>query len=295
MLARLRFGGRVKIQCGTKLLDLAQPKIMGILNVTTDSFSDGGRYFANGRLDLDLALQQARTMVAEGAAIVDVGGESTRPGAQPVTEAEELDRVVAVVERLALELDVIVSVDTSNAAVMKASVDAGAGLINDVRALKNPGTLTAAAALDRPVCLMHMQGEPGTMQRDPVYEDVVAEVKTYLLQRAQLCREHGIDPRQILIDPGFGFGKTLSHNLALLRSLPEFAATGFPVLVGLSRKSMIDKITKRPVDQRLPGSLTLALLAVQGGAKILRVHDVAATQDVLQIWAAFQDNSRPQN
>lgn len=267
------------------------PRVMGILNVTADSFSDGGRYFENGRLNIDLALQQAREMVEAGAAIIDVGGESTRPGAQAVSEQEELDRVVPVVEKICADLDVIVSVDTSSPVVMEAVASAGAGIINDVRALRRPGAVGKVASLKLPVCLMHMQGEPGSMQANPVYKDVVTEVKDFLLQRTQACVAAGIKPEQILIDPGFGFGKTLDHNLQLLRGLHAFAGLEQPVLVGLSRKSMIDKILRRPVDQRLPGSLALALIAAQAGARILRVHDVAATQDVLQIWAAFQDNS----
>jgi dihydropteroate synthase len=263
---------------------------MGILNVTADSFSDGGRYFENGQLSIDLAMRQARDMVKAGVSIIDVGGESTRPGAQAVSEQEELDRVVPVVERICAELEVIVSVDTSSPAVMEAAAKAGAGLINDVRALQRPGALEALVSLNLPVCLMHMQGEPGTMQRDPAYQNVVTEVKDFLLERAHACIHAGLAADKILIDPGFGFGKTLAHNLQLLRSLSVFTDLNFPVLVGLSRKSMIDKLLQRPIDQRLPGSLTLALLAVQAGARILRVHDVAATQDVLQIWMAIDDN-----
>jgi len=283
----------VQLQCGKQSLDLSQPKIMGILNVTTDSFSDGGRYFENGQLNLDLALRQAEAMVAAGAAIIDVGGESTRPGAESVSEAEELDRVVPIIEKIKRTLDVIVSVDTSNPVVMEACAQVGAGLINDVRALQRPGAIDKVVSLGLPVCLMHMQGEPGTMQQNPVYNDVVYEVSEFLLARATACMAAGLSSKQIILDPGFGFGKTLDHNLKLLRQLGELCDTGFPVLAGLSRKSMLAKMLNRSVDQRLPGSLALAMLAVQQGAKILRVHDVAATQDVLQIWTAFQHNSSP--
>jgi len=283
----------VQLQCGKQSLDLSQPKIMGILNVTTDSFSDGGRYFENGQLNLDLALRQAEAMVAAGAAIIDVGGESTRPGAESVSEAEELDRVVPIIEKIKRTLDVIVSVDTSNPVVMEACAQMGAGLINDVRALQRPGAIDKVISLGLPVCLMHMQGEPGTMQQNPVYNDVAYEVSEFLLARATACMAAGLSSKQIILDPGFGFGKTLDHNLKLLRQLGELCDTGFPVLAGLSRKSMLAKMLNRSVDQRLPGSLALAMLAVQQGAKILRVHDVAATQDVLQIWTAFQHNSSP--
>lgn len=278
------------LQCGSRQLDLSQPCVMGILNVTADSFSDGGTYFEEGKLNPSLAVQRANTMVEEGAAIIDVGGESTRPGAQAVSEQEELDRVIPIVEAIHTQLDVVISVDTSSPAVMRAAVKAGAGLLNDVRALRRPGALEAAAELNTPVCLMHMLGEPSTMQNAPTYKNVVGEVCEYLQQRAQACIGAGIAKRQILLDPGFGFGKTLEHNLSLLRGLADLKCLGYPVLVGLSRKSMIDKLLNRTVDQRLPGSLALALIAAQHGAKIIRVHDVAATQDVLQIWSAFADN-----
>lgn len=265
---------------------------MGILNVTQDSFSDGGRYFENGGLNLDLALRQAQAMVAEGAHIIDVGGESTRPGATPVSLQEELDRVIPVVEAIRRELDTLISVDTSSPQVMAAGVQAGADLINDVRALSSPGAVDKAVSLGRPVCLMHMQGNPSTMQQQPTYQNVVREVCEYLQTRAQECVSAGISPDQIVLDPGFGFGKTLDHNLELLRNLKTIADLGYPILVGLSRKSMLQKLLDRPVDQRLSGSLALALLAAQNGANIIRVHDVAATRDILQIWAAFQDNAR---
>ena len=265
---------------------------MGILNVTQDSFSDGGRYFENGRLKLSLAVQQARKMVADGAAIIDVGGESTRPGAQPVSVTEELDRVVAVAAAIRAEFDVVVSVDTSTPEVMAAAAAVGAGLINDVRALQRSGAVDELVSLGIPVCLMHMRGEPGTMQQDPHYDNVVAEVSEFLYQRAQVCIAAGLSPQQIILDPGFGFGKNLGHNLELLRHLSALNDLGFPLLVGLSRKSILGQLLNRPVEQRLPGSLALALLAAQAGARIIRTHDVAATRDVLQIWAAIQDNQR---
>lgn len=282
----------MKLRCGQQVLDLSRPQIMGILNVTQDSFSDGGQFFQQNQLNIDLALKQAEAMVAEGAAIIDVGGESTRPGAQAVTEDEELERVVPVVEAIKANLDVIVSVDTSAPKVMAESATVGAGLINDVRALQRQGAIEAVASLNIPVCLMHMQGQPGSMQANPHYEDVVAEVFQFLKKRADVCIKAGVKADQILIDPGFGFGKTLEHNLSLLANLSEFGSLPYPLLVGLSRKSMLQHLLSRPVDQRLPGSVALALLAAQRGARIVRVHDVAATQDVLQIWAAIQDNGR---
>lgn len=271
------------LTCGKHTLDLTRPVVMGILNTTPDSFSDGGSYYAGGRLDLDLALRRAEQMLVEGAAIIDVGGESTRPGAAPVSEQEELDRVVPVVEAIVANLGAIVSVDTSTPAVISASAAAGAGMINDVRALERPGALEATADTDLPVCLMHMQGQPGTMQRDPHYDDVVAEVGTYLLQRLRACQDAGIPRERVIFDPGFGFGKNDEHLLALMRNLPELAPSDIPMLVGVSRKSMIGRLLGREVRDRLPGSLALALLAVQRGAKILRVHDVAATADVLKM------------
>ncbi|MBN8430584.1 dihydropteroate synthase [Microbulbifer salipaludis] len=273
----------MKLHCGTRTLDLSRPQVMGILNTTPDSFSDGGSYYAGGDLNLDLVLYRAEQMVRDGAAILDIGGESTRPGAEPVSEEEELARVVPVVEAISQRLDVVISVDTSTAAVIRESAAVGAGLINDVRALTRPGALQAAAATDLPVCLMHMQGQPGTMQAKPEYSDVVAEVREYLDQRLAACIEAGIDRARVIYDPGFGFGKNDQHNLALLRSLPELAPTDVPLLVGLSRKSMIGRLLGREVEERLPGSLALALLSAQRGARIIRVHDVAATADVLKM------------
>lgn len=269
--------------CGRHTLDLSRPQVMGILNTTPDSFSDGGNYYAGGALDTDLALRRAEQMVREGAAIIDVGGESTRPGAASVSEAEELERVAPVVEAIAAELDVVISVDTSTPEVIRESAAVGAGLINDVRALERPGALEAAAATGLPVCLMHMRGQPGSMQRDPHYGDVVAEVAAYLRERQRACEAAGIGRQRLIFDPGFGFGKTDEHNLALLRNLSELAPSDIPLLVGLSRKSMIGRLLNRKVEQRVPGSLALALLAAQRGARILRVHDVAATVDVLRL------------
>ncbi|MFO1504645.1 MAG: dihydropteroate synthase [Steroidobacteraceae bacterium] len=250
---------------------------MGILNVTPNSFSDGGRF--DGR---DAALAQARRMVADGAAIIDVGGESTRPGAEPVPLQQELDRVLPVIEAVRRELDVLVSIDTMKPEVMRAAAAAGAGLINDVMALQAPGALEAAAASGAAVCLMHMQGTPRTMQQDPHYEDVVKEVGEFLGARATACRNAGIAADSIVLDPGFGFGKNIDHNLQLLRGLAKLVGE-YPLLVGLSRKSMLGKITGRPVDQRLAGSIVLAALAVAAGARIVRCHDVAETVDAVRV------------
>ncbi|AOS97064.1 Dihydropteroate synthase [Microbulbifer aggregans] len=273
----------MKLTCGNHVLDLSSPQIMAVLNTTPDSFSDGGRYYREGELDLSVAVDRARQMVAEGAAIIDIGGESTRPGAAPVTEEQEYQRVVPVVAAIAGELDVVISVDTSTPAVMHAAAEAGAGLINDVRALQRPGALEAAAASGLPVCLMHMQGQPGTMQANPEYDDVVAEVSAFLQERLRACEEAGIPRHRVVFDPGYGFGKTDEHNLELLRHQAELAPEDIPLLAGLSRKSMIGRLLGREVDERLPGSLALALLAAQRGARILRVHDVAATADALAL------------
>ena len=270
---------RTVLDCGGRRLVLDRPRVMGILNVTPDSFSDGGRY-----LDPAAALARARRMVEEGADLVDVGGESTRPGAEPVPAAEELRRVVPVIEAIATELPVPVSVDTSKPEVMRAAVAAGASLINDVRALRAPGALEAAAEAGVPVCLMHMRGEPRTMQEAPAYGDVVAEVRAFLLERAAACEAAGIPRGRILIDPGFGFGKTLEHNLALMRRLEAFVGTGFPVLVGVSRKSMIGALAGgAPVERRLHGSVAAAVVAACKGAAIVRVHDVAPTVEALRV------------
>ncbi|HTW38702.1 MAG TPA: dihydropteroate synthase [Steroidobacteraceae bacterium] len=270
------------LRCGGRTLDLSTPIVMGVLNVTPDSFSDGGRF-----LDPDRALERAQRMQEEGAAIIDVGGESTRPGAAPVSSGEELERVIPLIERLRGRLSAVISVDTSKPEVMRAAAPAGAGLINDVRALRAPGALAAAAASGCAVCLVHMQGEPATMQRDPRYTDVVSEVGAFLVARAQACEAAGLAADRILIDPGFGFGKTLEHNLELLRRLHELCASGFPVLVGLSRKSTVAALTGRPASERLAGSIALATIAALKGARIVRAHDVAATLDALRVVAAL--------
>lgn len=280
----------MQLQCGNHSLDLSHPRVMGILNITPDSFSDGGNLYENSRVSLDLVLKKAEQMLAQGVDILDVGGESTRPGARPVTEQEELDRVIPVIEALVNRLGVLVSVDTSTASVIAESARVGAGMINDVRALQREGALAAAAATGLPICLMHMQGEPSSMQHNPQYQDVVQEVQMFLKSRVTACRAAGIPDNRLLLDPGFGFGKTLEHNLALLQRLPEIKALGFPVLAGLSRKSMLAHLLGRPVNERLAGSLALAMLAAQQGAAVIRVHDVAETVDVLRILSAFATN-----
>lgn len=267
--------------CQGRRLDLSSPRIMGILNVTPDSFSDGGRFDRT-----EDAIRHAERMVNEGADILDVGGESTRPGASAVGESEEIDRVIPVIESIVSRIDVPVSIDTSKAAVMNAAVEAGACMINDVNALRGADALEVAAGLGVPVCLMHMQGEPRTMQQSPSYSEVVSDVIEFLLRRVAACEAVGISRDNIVLDPGFGFGKTLEHNLSLLRALPSLVEQGYPVLAGISRKSMLGMITGRDVGQRLAGSLAAALIALQGGAAILRVHDVAETVDVLRVWQA---------
>jgi len=271
------------LDCAGLSLEISRPRVMGILNVTADSFSDGGAF-----LTRQAALRRAREMVAEGAAIIDVGGESTRPGASSVSVQEELDRVVPVIELIRAELSAVVSVDTSKPEVMRAAVAAGAGLINDVRALREEGALQAAAELGVPVCLMHMQGEPRTMQVAPHYDDVVAEVKAFLAERLAACREAGIDDRRLLIDPGFGFGKTVAHNLSLMKHLSQFTALGAPVLVGASRKSLIGAVLEVPVDGRVYGSIALAALAVAQGAAVIRAHEVTATVHAVKMAAAVR-------
>lgn len=256
---------------------------MGILNVTPDSFSDGGNF-----VSLDAALHHAEEMISQGAVILDVGGESTRPNASAVPLQQELDRVIPVIEAIRSRFSVSISIDTSKPEVMRAAVAVGASLINDVCALRVDGALEAAAALNVPVCLMHMQGEPRTMQRHPYYEDVVAEVKTFLAERIDRCLEAGMNKQNIWVDPGFGFGKTLQHNLDLLRQLHEFVDMGVPVLVGLSRKSMIGQIVDEPVEGRVMGSVAAALIAAQQGASVIRVHDVKETAQALKVLAAVQ-------
>ena len=269
------------LDCGGRALDLSRTAIMGILNVTPDSFSDGGIFLAR-----DAAVTHALVMVEEGADIIDVGGESTRPGAQAVSVQEELDRVIPVIEAIARAVPVPISIDTSKPEVMRAAVAAGAGLINDVRALRATDALQTAAALDVPVCLMHMQGEPRSMQHHPVYTDVVVEVRDFLRERIETCVAAGISRDRIIVDPGFGFGKTAEHNLELLRRLGELRVLGAPILAGLSRKSMIGALLGLPVAQRLHASVALALIAVQNGATMLRVHDVRATREAIRMFEA---------
>ena len=268
--------------CGKLRLPLERPLLMGIVNVTPDSFSDGGRHF-----DPAQAVAHARRLVEEGADILDIGGESSRPGAQSVSIEEELRRVLPVFEALAGD-GIPLSVDTLKPEVMRRAVAAGASIINDIAALQAPGALEAAAASDAAVCLMHMQGEPGTMQADPQYRDVVAEVRDFLARRVATAQAAGIATERIIVDPGFGFGKRLAHNLALLRELAQFAGLGACVLAGLSRKSMLGEITGRNVGLRETASVAAALLAVRNGARILRVHDVAATRDALAVWSAVE-------
>lgn len=272
-----------RLPCGSRLLDLSRPQVMGILNVTPDSFSDGGRFTAR-----DAALRHAEQMVAAGATLIDVGGESTRPGARIVSPIEELERVAPVVEAIARNLDVIISVDTSTPAVMRESARLGAGLINDVRSLQRDGALEAAADTGLPVCLMHMRGEPGNMQDNPQYADIVVEVRDFLAERMAACSAAGISVERIVLDPGFGFAKTLEHNLSLFKHMGELLALGRPLLVGVSRKSMIGKVLGHEVGGRLYGSLGLAALALTKGTHILRVHDVAETVDVVRMIAAVE-------
>ena len=280
------------LRCGSRVLDLARPRIMGVLNVTPDSFSDGGAYARP-----EQALARARAMVEAGADLIDIGGESTRPGAEPVSLAEERRRVLPVVEALHAELDVTVSVDSMKPQVMREAVAAGAGLLNDVNGFRADGAQEAATRAARDhgaaLCVMHMQGEPQSMQRAPHYGDVVAEVGAFLTERARGLEAAGVPPGQILLDPGFGFGKTLQHNVTLFRGLRRLARSGWPLLVGVSRKSMIGALLgDRPVAERDPGSVIAALLAVQQGARIVRVHDVAQTRDALALYYALNPDSR---
>lgn len=258
------------------------PAVMGVLNVTPDSFSDGGRHAT-----VELALRHALSMQDEGADIIDVGGESSRPGAAPVSVAEELDRVCPVIERLRSASDIAISVDTSTPAVMLEAVRLGASMINDIRALSREGALEAVSRCGVPVCLMHMQGAPATMQQNPAYTDVVAEVEQFLIARTDAAVAAGISRSRIAWDPGFGFGKTIQHNLQLLQALPKFVASGHPLLVGVSRKSMLGYLTGRPVDQRLAAGLAVATIAAQAGAAVIRTHDVRETIDAVKVAAAF--------
>jgi dihydropteroate synthase len=263
---------------GKKTLNLNQPQIMGILNITPDSFSDGGQY-----AQIDNAFKHAREMVEQGATIIDIGGESTRPGADDVLLNEELNRVVPIIERIKNELDCWISIDTSKAIVMTEAVKAGADIINDVRALREEGALNAAVEANVPVCLMHMQGQPRSMQSAPDYNDVVAEVRHFLIERTEQCIKAGIKAENVIIDLGFGFGKSLQHNFDLLNATQQFISLGFPVLTGVSRKSMFGQLLNRDINDRLAGSLAGAMIAMQQGSKIIRVHDVAETVDVMKV------------
>jgi len=279
---------------GERQVDLSSPVCMGIINVTPDSFSDGSELQKLGvdsfQLDIDKALFRAEAMVADGATFIDVGGESTRPGAVAVTEQEELDRVIPIIEVIRARLDVCISVDTSSPAVMAKAINSGAELINDVRALSTPGALEAVSASKAAVCLMHMQGKPSTMQKDASqtsYERVVEEVFEFLRVRVDHCVDQGIQRSRLLIDPGFGFGKTVQHNYLLLKKLAYFSVLEIPILIGVSRKSMIGEVTGRAVDQRLAGSVAATTFALASGAKIIRTHDVAATMDAIRVNCAY--------
>jgi dihydropteroate synthase len=271
----------VKLKLRDRVVNLATPRIMGVLNLTPDSFSDGGRWATP-----QAALARAREMLGEGADFIDIGGESTRPGAQPVSEQEELDRVIPVIERLSAETDCVISIDTMKPAVMRVACAAGAQLINDVNALHAEGAIEAALAAGAAVCLMHMPGDPRTMQAQADYGDVLSEIRGYLQTRASACETAGIARDAIVLDPGFGFGKTLEHNLRLLAGLPALCALGYPVLVGLSRKSMFGQLCAATLGERLPASLAAAAVAVLGGAAIVRTHDVRETRDAVRVAAA---------
>ena len=273
----------MKLYANNKCLDLSFPQIMGILNFTPDSFSDSGQFFS-----LDKALFQVEKMLKEGATIIDIGGESTRPMAEEVSETEELQRVIPLVEAVQKRFDCWISVDTSKAIVMQEAAKVGMDLINDIRALREPGALEIAGKLNLPTCIMHMQGQPRTMQTNPHYDDVVQDVYQFLTDRTQACLAAGIAKENIIWDMGFGFGKTVQHNYKLLQQLAQFCESGYPVLAGLSRKSMIGAVLDKPVTERVVGSVAGALIAAQNGATILRVHDVAATADALKVWQATQ-------
>ena len=262
-------------------LDLNLPQVMGVVNVTPDSFSDGGTLYSDNALSVAAAVDRAAQMVAEGATFIDVGGESTRPGADAVSADEELARVVPVIEALRARFEVAVSIDTSTPQVITAAAQAGAGLINDVRALQREGALAAAAETGLPICLMHIQGEPKTMQQEPVYDDLFGDISDYFSQRIAACAAVGIDREKLILDPGFGFGKTLQHNLQLLNNMQRLQSFGLPLLVGMSRKSMIGNTLNKPVDERLYGGLAVAVMALERGASIVRTHDVAPTMDAL--------------
>jgi len=273
------------LQISGHILPADRPILMGVLNVTPDSFSDGSEWQSP-----DLAVSHALEMLQAGADIIDVGGESTRPGAAEISTAEELDRVLPIIERLKAEVDVPLSIDTYKPEVMLAAVQAGAGMINDVYALRNEGAMEAAVNLGVPVCLMHMQGPPRSMQQQPSYHDVVGEVSAFLLERAAALVQAGFRRRDIVLDPGFGFGKSLAHNIQLFRAIPQLAALGYPLLVGVSRKSMLGEITGQKVNSRVAASVAAAMLAAQAGASILRVHDVQATLDALRVLQALSED-----
>ena len=278
------------MQFKNKFLDLSTSKVMGILNVTPDSFSDGGVFDM-----LENGITQAALMLSEGADIIDIGGESTRPGAQAVSVQQELDRVIPVIESISQRFDTIISIDTSKAQVMTEAVNAGASLINDVRALQESGALNAAVAAKVPVCLMHMQGRPRVMQQNPYYENVVQDVMLFLRQRISICRKAGFAEEQIIVDPGFGFGKSLEHNYQMLANLEKFHQLKVPVLAGMSRKSMIGNLLQRKIDQRLAGNIAVATVAAQKGAQIIRVHDVQETVDAVKIinmMNVYRDNNQ---
>lgn len=274
-----------QLKCPNSILDLSTPQVMGILNITPDSFSDGGKY----RL-LEHALEQVESMIADGANIIDIGGESTRPGAADVSAEDELARVIPVLKAIKQRFDVLVSIDTSKASVMSAAIAAGADIINDVRALQNDGCLAAVANSNAPVCLMHMQGLPRSMQNSPSYIDVISDIMVFFQQRIDACLAAGIARERIILDPGFGFGKTLEQNFHLLANMSKFSQLGLPILAGLSRKSMIGNLLNRDVEQRLAGSVSAAIIAAQHGAHIIRVHDVQATVDALKVLQAVTDN-----
>lgn len=276
----------MELDCGGKRIDLSHPVVMGILNVTPDSFSDGGAY-----ADIPVAVERALQMVEEGAHLIDVGGESTRPGASPVDAETEIARVVPVIEAVRAECPVTISIDTSKPEVMRAAVSAGAGFINDVRALREPGALEAAVALGVPVCLMHMLGQPRTMQLAPAYQDVVTEVIEFLRNQAEVAENAGLSRANLVFDPGFGFGKTLRHNLQILNSLERFTELGSPVLVGISRKSMIGAIVDQPVEARTSGSIAAAVICALKGASIIRAHDVGPTVEALRVVQAVTEKS----
>ncbi len=273
----------MEVRLGERILTLGQSRVMGILNVTPDSFSDGGRF-----LSADAALEQAAIMLQQGADIIDVGGESTRPGAGQLPVQQELDRILPVIESISARLDVAVSVDTSKPEVMQAAVAAGAVLINDVFALRRKGAIKAAAGLDAAICLMHMQGDPGTMQIQPEYEELPAEIIDFLDERVRACRDAGIDAERLIMDPGFGFGKNDQHNLKILANLGEFRDLKLPLLVGLSRKRTLGNLTGKDPDQRVAAGVAAAVIAVSHGAHIVRTHDVGPTVDALRVFDAVR-------